>query len=107
MLLVGLFVGMLTPAATASIPNPRYSANTRGFSTDSQIGVFSIQHPEDWIAPFDLYPFYGEFYLHQFASESPANLVRQRSYRFRLSNVAWGLSKRAATLRRALARMMP
>jgi hypothetical protein len=69
--------------------------------------MLSTRQPGEWITPLDFYPYYGEFFLHQFAMESPVPLVRQRSYRFRVSNVAWGLSRRAASVRRALARMMP
>lgn len=105
-LLAGCLAGLLSSLAAASIP-PQKSAGAREFSSNSQIGTLSIHQPGDWISPLDFYPYYGEFYLHQFAMESPATLVRQRSYRFHLSNVAWGLSRRAASLRHALARMMP
>ena len=105
LLVAGLAV-LLTSFASASIPPKKFSVNARVFSSSSQIGTLSIHQPGDWISPLDFYPYYGEFYLHQFAMESPT-LVRQRSYRFRLSNVAWGLSRRAASLRHALARMMP
>ena len=107
MLLAGFLAGMLSSVARASIPSEKTLAKAQGFSSSAQIGILSIHQPGDGISPLDFYPYYGEFYLHQFAMESPATLVRQRSYRFRLSNVAWGLSRRAASLRHALARMMP
>jgi len=67
---------------------------------------------EEQVSPVDLHPFSTEFYLHEFASDSDQLSAKQQRSWFSpvlspVSNAASSLSKRVASLRRALTRIMP
>ncbi len=65
----------------------------------------------EFSAPLDPHPFATEFYLQQFALESGKSSSHQRSWFdpvvSPVTNAASSLSKRVASLRRALVRLMP
>jgi hypothetical protein len=66
---------------------------------------------DEFSAPLDPHPFATEFYLHQFALESAKSNSHQHSWFdpvvSPMANAASSLSKRVASLRRALVRLMP
>jgi hypothetical protein len=66
---------------------------------------------DEFSAPLDPHPFATEFYLHQFALESGKSSPHQRSWFdpvvSPVTNAASSLSKRVASLRRALVKLMP
>ena len=66
---------------------------------------------DEFSAPLDPHPFATEFYLHQFALESGKSSSHQHSWFdpvvSPVTNAASSLSKRVASLRRALVKLMP
>lgn len=66
---------------------------------------------DEFSAPLDPHPFATEFYLHQFALESGKAASHQRSWfdpvLSPVTNAASSLSKRVASLRHALVKLMP
>ena len=99
---------LVTATALADIP-ARTSHPQAGIS-DSQSRLHSGALDE-FSAPLDPHPFVTEFYLHQFARESGKSSSHQRSWFDPVvnpvTNAASTLSKRIASLRRALVKLMP
>ena len=99
---------LVTATALADIPT-RTSHPHPGIS-DSQSHLHSGALDE-FPAPLDPHPFATEFYLHQFAVESDKSSSHQRSWFDPVvnpvTNAASTLSKRVASLRRALVKLMP
>ena len=94
--------------ATASVPTRQYSAPASELKSqlDSQTVSFEDFRRQLSMPMLDPRPFSNEFYLREFAAE-PAEFRHPHSKFSSLSNAASGLSKRVASLRRALDRMMP
>ena len=97
-------IGTLSSLASASVPNTKYSAGSRELVESLDVAGLTGHQLQ-----MDPHPFSTEFYLHQFAAEPGfSDARRQRSFwRAPVTTAASGLSKRVASLRRALVRMMP
>ena len=99
---------LVTAAAVADIPTR--ASHPQPDISDSQSHLHSGALDE-FSAPLDPHPFATEFYLHQFAVESGKSSSHQRSWFdpvvSPVTNAASSLSKRVASLRRALVRLMP
>jgi hypothetical protein len=110
--LTGVLVAVFVPAATASVPTAQVTSKSRPFETqiDSRTRRDLSRGLNESLDP---HPFTNEFYLLQFASETTAiETPQQRSSWFSpvlnpVTNAATLLSKKVASLRHALARMMP
>jgi len=101
-LLVLLCVGFLLPAS-ASIPDRRPAMGNVPISLDVQ-----TSNPGNSNHLLDPHPFSTEFYLNQFAADSADSTRQQRSSWYSpVTNAASELSKKVASLRRALVRMVP
>ena len=113
MLLNALFVGLLASAASASVPNRlRSSEAAPVLQTDAAL-IWESSHTL-FGEPLDPHPFETEFYMHDFAAETPVEsrphsrwISPVSSAASGLTSAASGLSKKVANLRRALVRMMP
>jgi len=99
----------LAISGNASVPDRHYTTDVRELASqfDSQPSAFEDFPYQSGSPALDLHPFSNEFYLHEFAIETPAEFRRQHSMLAPLANAASGLSKKVASMRRALARMMP
>lgn len=104
--MIGVVAAGLAIPASASLPNRPYTTSARTITSQFDSQALSLEEfRHQLISPtLDPHPFSNEFYLHEFATETPTGFRREHS---RLSNAASGLSKKVASLRRALARMMP
>ena len=104
--LTGIVAASLTIPASASVPSRPYTTTARTITSQFDSQAFSLdEFRHQLMSPtLDPHPFSNEFYLHEFAMETPTESHREHS---RLSNAASGLSKKVASWRRALARMMP
>lgn len=103
LLLILIVAGSVLPAMGSVAPSSR--------STPIPELSLPLSHQRQ-AAPRDAHPFFTEFYLQQFATEPVVNGDHERSSWFSpvlnpVSNAASSLSKRVASLRRALVRMMP
>lgn len=102
-LLVLLMAGSVLPAM-GSVASSSRSAPIPELSLS--------QSRQQQATPLDAHPFFTEFYLQQFAAEPAISGDHERSSWFSpvlnpVSNAASSLSKRVASLRRALVRIMP
>ncbi|HWY71203.1 MAG TPA: hypothetical protein VNX88_21235 [Terriglobales bacterium] len=107
--LTGFVAVGLAISGNASVPDRHYTTDVRELASqfDSQPSAFEDFPYQSGSPALDLHPFSNEFYLHEFAIETPAEFRRQHSMLAPLANAASGLSKKVASMRRALARMMP
>lgn len=98
----------LATSAGASVPSTHFTANVRELPSQFESAPLSLEEfrRELLIPTLDPRPFSNEFYLREFATETPAER-RRHSMFAPLSNAASGLSKKVASWRRALVRMMP
>jgi len=98
----------LAISASASVPAGHYTSSVRELPSELDSSPLSLEEfrHELTIPTLDPHPFSDEFYLREFATETPAQ-PRRHSMFAPLSNAASGLSKKVASWRRALARMMP
>src|SRR5207302_8348822 len=110
-LLVAMSMAVLIAPATASIPAQQLSTGSISTLTSGSLSAQRATHGR-LVGPLDPRPYSTEFYLHQFACEIDRTGVRQQ--RSWLSPVlspvttaASNLSRRVASLRHALVRMMP
>ena len=110
MFLIGIMTVGLAISASASVPDRHYTNNVRELTSqlDSQSFSFDDLRRQLMSPTLDPRPFSNEFYLHEFAGETAAE-SRHRHLRLNpmITGAASGLSKKVASLRRALARMMP
>ena len=106
MFLTGLLIFSVALSAGASVPNRHYTITVRELPSQYDPQPLSLEQlRRDVIPTLDPRPFSEEFYLREFAAETPRE---PRHSKFApLSNAASGLSKKMASLRRALARMLP
>ena len=109
MFLIAIVALSLAVPASASLPGRQYTPSLG--QTQAQLNTQSSSLDEmrrGFLNPtLNPHPFSDEFYLREFATETPAESHRQHSVLAPLTNAASGLSKKVASLRRALARMMP
>ena len=107
--LTGFVAVGLAISASASVPDRQYTTDVRELTSqfDSPPSAFEDFRYQLASPSLDPHPFSNEFYLHEFATETPAEFHQQHSMLAPLANAASGLSKKVASLRRALARMMP
>ena len=98
----------LATSAGASVPSAHFSAGVRELPSQFESAPLSLEEfrRELLIPTLDPRPFSDEFYLREFATETPAD-SRRHSMFAPLSNAASGFSKKIASWRRALVRMMP
>lgn len=98
----------ISSAAFADIPTRASHPQPILFETQSRLHSGAL---DEFSAPLDPHPFATEFYLHEFALESGKSSSHQRSWFdpvvSPVTNAASSLSKRVASLRRALAKLMP
>src|SRR5256885_1293197 len=94
---------------SASLPDRRYTPSPRQTPAQSNAQSSSLEEIRRQLMNPTLnpHPFSDEFYLREFATETPIESHRQHSKLAPLTNAASGLSKMVASWRRALARMMP
>jgi hypothetical protein len=95
--------------SSASIPEKHYPSAPLELAPPLSAQPFCLEDLKRQLTPtLDPHPFSDEFYLHEFAAEtateSPHRHLRLNPM---LTSAASGLSKKVASLRRALARMMP
>ena len=106
-LLVALAI-LLSTAALADIPMRASHPQAVLSENQSHLHLGAL---DDFSAPLDPHPFATEFYLHQFAVESGKSSSHQRSWFdpvvSPVTNAASSLSKRVASLRRVLVKLMP
>jgi hypothetical protein len=108
--LVGIIAAGLAIPASASVPEKHYTRAVPELTLqiDPQASSFENFRRELMSPTLDPHPFSNEFYLREFARETAAE---SRHWHLRvnpmLTSAASGLSKKVASLRRALARMMP
>lgn len=106
-LLVAVAV-LISTTALADIPKQTAHSQPVLSANQSYLHLGAL---DDFSAPLDPHPFATEFYLHQFALENGKSSSHQRSWFdpvvSPVTNAASSLSKRVASLRRALVRLMP
>jgi len=99
---------LVSTAALADIPTRASHRQPVLSENQSRLHLGAL---DDFSAPLDPHPFATEFYLHQFALESSKSSSHQHSWFdpvvSPVTNAASSLSKRVASLRRALVRLMP
>ncbi len=99
---------LLAATALADIPTP--ASRPQPVLSENQ-SRFHSGALDEFSAPLDPHPFATEFYLHQFALEGDKAASHQRSWfdpvLNPVTNAASSLSKRVASLRRALVKLMP
>jgi hypothetical protein len=106
--LTGLMTVTLAISSSASVPSAHFTSSVRELPSQFESAPLSLEEfrRELAIPTLDPHPFSEEFYLRQFATETPAE-PRRRSMLAPLSNAASGLSRKVASWRRALVRIMP
>ena len=106
--LLVLVAFLVTATALADIPTRASHPQPVLFENQSHLHLGAL---DDFSVPLDPHPFATEFYLHQFALESGKSSSHLRSWFdpvvSPVTNAASSLSKRVASLRRALVRLMP
>jgi hypothetical protein len=109
MFLTGIVAAGLAIPARASVPGQHYTPSVRELPVQLNMESSSLEEiRRHMLSPtLDPHPFSEEFYLREFAGETPVESRRQHSKLAPLTNAASGLSKMVASWRRALARMMP
>jgi hypothetical protein len=99
---------LVSTAAFADIPTRASHPQPMVFESQSHPHAGGLH---EFSAPLDPHPFATEFYLHQFALESGKSSSHQRSWFdpvvSPVTNAASSFSKRVASVRRALGKLMP
>jgi len=107
-ILSGLITASLILSASASVPEKRYTSATRELRSIFDSQPFSAEELKRQLTPMlDPHPFSNEFYLREFATETPESHRQHSKLAPMFTGAASSLSKKVASLRRALARMMP